>query len=361
MASTFSTSLNLELMSTGENSGTWGTKLNDNFDDLDDAIAARLSKSVAGSSDITLTTAESINIWHEYNGTLTGSINVKVITKEMCYWVFNNTGGAFTLTVKTSAGTGILVPQGQTMLLYCDGTNVVAGANFTGQSGAALTFDPGASQIVTNTSAALLKIENTNAITVPSGTAGIAAGLWVTVPNWTATGTITTSATVYIEGPATEGSTDYSLWVDDGPTQLDGTLDVGGTTTLAALTLSGAVTGADQTVSAIKLKDYGEVVKVHGNLNSATNANFEDGNVHSFTVTGSFTLTLTNPPASGTAGSITFEITNGGSSTLTWDPQIIWPGGNAPSLTASGPDTVTVYTTNAGTTIYGFAAGLDFS
>ena len=109
----------------------------------------------------------------------------------------------------------------------------------------------------------------------------------------------------------------------------------------------------------LDITNYSETVKAHGSLSSATNASLEDGNVHTFTVGGAFTLTLTNPPDSGKAGSITFIITNGGSSTLTWDTDIDWVDGTAPGLTASGVDVVTCITTDGGTTWYGFAAGLD--
>ncbi|MBL8186599.1 MAG: hypothetical protein JNK38_01255 [Acidobacteria bacterium] len=96
------------------------------FDNFDAAIAGRLSKSVAGSSDVTLTATEARNAIHEYTGTLTGNISVIVPAKNKVYLIYNNTSGAFTLTVKTASGTGIAVTQGQRVGLYCDATNVVA-------------------------------------------------------------------------------------------------------------------------------------------------------------------------------------------------------------------------------------------
>lgn len=125
MVSTFTTNLILEKQAAGENTDTWGSKINTVLDLLDDAIAGRLSKSVAGSSNVTLTAAEARNAWHEYNGTLTGNINVIVPTTEKLYYIFNNTAGAFTLTVKTSGGSGIVVAQGDKVILYADGTNVI--------------------------------------------------------------------------------------------------------------------------------------------------------------------------------------------------------------------------------------------
>ena len=82
MTSTYSNSLKLELMTTGANASTWGTNTNTNLQTVDAFGAGFLSKSVAGSSNITLTTgnsdptAESSNKVIELSGTLTGNITV---------------------------------------------------------------------------------------------------------------------------------------------------------------------------------------------------------------------------------------------------------------------------------------------
>lgn len=86
----------------------------------------RLSKSVAGSANVTLTTVENGNGIMEFTGVLTGSINVIVSTNTRPFLVYNATTGAYTLTVKTASGTGVVVPQGYRALLECDGTNVVS-------------------------------------------------------------------------------------------------------------------------------------------------------------------------------------------------------------------------------------------
>lgn len=127
MASTFTAALGLEKQATGEGSNTWGDTLNDDVIDLiDTAIAARLALSVAGSGDATLTAAQALHAYHEYTGTLTGNISVIVPTSDKIYFIFNNTSGAFTLTVKTATGTGITVTQGDVAILYCDGTDVIS-------------------------------------------------------------------------------------------------------------------------------------------------------------------------------------------------------------------------------------------
>ena len=124
-ADTFTANLSMRLQGTGNNENAWGTKNNtDVIAFLDLAVAGVLSKSVAGSSNVTLTSTEALSHGLIFTGTLTGNINVIVPTQKRFYFIYNNTSGSFTLTVKTSAGTGILVTQGEKDSLYCDGTNV---------------------------------------------------------------------------------------------------------------------------------------------------------------------------------------------------------------------------------------------
>jgi len=107
---------------------------------LDSAVAGVLSKSVAGSSNVTLTAAEALNAVLTLTGVLTGNINVIVPTANKVWTIFNNTTGAFTLTVKTAAGTGIAVTQATYAILYCNGTNVLqAVMAAAGGGGAALS------------------------------------------------------------------------------------------------------------------------------------------------------------------------------------------------------------------------------
>jgi hypothetical protein len=82
------------------------------------------------------------------------------------------------------------------------------------------------------------------------------------------------------------------------------------------------------------------------------------GNVQTYTLSGAQTLTFTNPPATGSAGSFTLIVTNGASATLTWPTSVDWAGGTAPTLTAAGVDILTFLTVDGGVIWYGFAAGL---
>lgn len=131
MASTYSSRLKLELQGTGENAGTWGDKTNNNLDVLDAFAAGYLSKSVAGSADVTLTTAnasatsEASNKVIELTGTLTGNITVFIPAKENNYIFFNNTAGSYSVTIAATGHTanGVAITQGGHAQVYCDGSS----------------------------------------------------------------------------------------------------------------------------------------------------------------------------------------------------------------------------------------------
>jgi hypothetical protein len=128
--------------------------------------------------------------------------------------------------------------------------------------------------------------------------------------------------------------------------------------TLGAVTLSGAVTGADQTITAVNLQDYGEVTNALGDLGGGTDAiDLTAGNSVSATVsTGTQTFTFTNPTASDEGCGFTLVLTNGGSQTVNWPSSVDWPAATAPTLTSSGVDILTFWTIDGGTIWHGMAA-----
>jgi hypothetical protein len=93
-----------------------------------------VSIDVSGTGNYTLSTFELNRISYNLTGTLTGNRSIIVPATVQQYWITNSTSGAFTLTVKTSAGTGIVVAAADALILYCNGTDVVRG-----QSGATIT------------------------------------------------------------------------------------------------------------------------------------------------------------------------------------------------------------------------------
>ena len=128
MASSYS-DLKIELIGTGEQSGSWGTTTNTNLGTaLEEAIAESVDVAFSsGTVTLTLTNSNASqsarHLRLNLTGTSGGAQNLVVPTIEKPYLV--NNGTADTITVKTSSGSGIGVPSGKTMWVYADGTNVV--------------------------------------------------------------------------------------------------------------------------------------------------------------------------------------------------------------------------------------------
>jgi hypothetical protein len=135
MASSTSSDLKLELITTGEKSGTWGTITNTNLQILEQAASGYLALAV-GSADVALSlanyaTSNGKNLYYKLTGTLTGN---RIVTMpdgaERVFIIEDATARSssnFTLTVKTASGTGVAVPIGAKMVLYSDGTNISSG------------------------------------------------------------------------------------------------------------------------------------------------------------------------------------------------------------------------------------------
>ena len=132
MASSTSSDLKLELITTGEKSGTWGTITNTNLQILEQAASGYLSLDV-GSADVALSlanhaTANGKNLYYKLTGTLTANRSVTMPdSAERVFIVEDATtrsASNYTLTVKTVSGTGLALPIGSTTVLYSDGTNI---------------------------------------------------------------------------------------------------------------------------------------------------------------------------------------------------------------------------------------------
>lgn len=132
--STYSTNLKIELIPLGEQSGTWGTTNNTNLGTtLEQAIVGYGNANFTTDANDTLTLTDSnasqvarcfaLNVTSSVVLTATRELVVPTIQKT--YLIYNNTSGSQSITVKTSAGTGVTVANGTYMLVYADGTNVV--------------------------------------------------------------------------------------------------------------------------------------------------------------------------------------------------------------------------------------------
>ena len=129
MASTYSTNLALELIGTGDLSGTWGVATNNNLGTLlEQAISGYATQAVATGTDTTITipdgtTGVARNMFIELTGTGGASTNLLVPAKKKLYLIYNNTAGQ--VTVKVSGQTGVSVPAAAKMFLVNNGTDIV--------------------------------------------------------------------------------------------------------------------------------------------------------------------------------------------------------------------------------------------
>jgi hypothetical protein len=133
MANSTSANLKLTVQATGENSGTWGQITNTNLLILEQAIGGYSSVALNATTGATLTYSNGAlsngkDAVIKLTGTITGNVDVIIPDSvEKTYIIENATSGSFTVTVKTSSGTGVTwsaTDKGKKMV-YSDGTNVV--------------------------------------------------------------------------------------------------------------------------------------------------------------------------------------------------------------------------------------------
>lgn len=181
MSSTYSPSLRVELIGSGDQAGTWGTTTDNNF-------AYIFDSAIAGYQAVTVTsTAQALTY---VNGpTSTANLNQSVYAMlkfnsasaataiyappvSKTYIIWNNSG--YTITVynstvignTTAAGTGIAIANGDKVMVWSDGTNFyeIKAAGLTGT----VTVPNGGTGATSFTSGALLKGAGTGAVTVAS-------------------------------------------------------------------------------------------------------------------------------------------------------------------------------------------------
>ena len=137
MASTY-TPLGVELMATGENAGTWGTKTNTNLQLFEQLTGGYSAKSIAGgvqNTDLTITDGNTTGTGQfrmiEFTGTITGKQNVRIpLDVETFYMLRNTTSGAHEVEFEYISGSGTSVTfsatdKGDKLVFACadDGVN----------------------------------------------------------------------------------------------------------------------------------------------------------------------------------------------------------------------------------------------
>jgi hypothetical protein len=151
MASTFSPSLRLELIGDGDQSGIWGQTTNNNLGTLiEQAVAGVITINIAD-ANYTLTNFNGVadearNAVIIITGTLSQQRNIIAPLAEKVFTFRNITTGGFPIQVIGSSGTGVIIPNGATTSIYCDGTNF-----FPLNTGAAGNFSVSGNLAVTGT------------------------------------------------------------------------------------------------------------------------------------------------------------------------------------------------------------------
>jgi len=130
MASTYSSTLNLELQASGENSGNWGNITNNNLQKVESAIKGYVSVAIASTSDSLTaedgtTSDEQSNAIIKLTGTLSGNTTMQCEAVENWYIIDNaTTMGNNTLKFKPAGGGTVDLVAGSKHILYTDGANM---------------------------------------------------------------------------------------------------------------------------------------------------------------------------------------------------------------------------------------------
>ena len=241
MASTY-TPLGIELMATGENAGTWGTKTNVNLNILEQITGGFSTLSIAGGVQTTNldvvdgnTTGTAQYRMIEFTGTITGNQTVTIpLDVETFYFLRNSTSGSFTVQFKYVTGSGTSstfasTDKGDKLLFAAadDGTNPnikeIALASPPGGSDTQIQFNDGGTAFG---GSANLVWDGTNFVIGAQGDLRLSDTTGGEYVGLQAPGTVSASYTLTL--PAATGTADQIL-VTDGSGNLSFTDNSGGT------------------------------------------------------------------------------------------------------------------------------------
>jgi len=300
MASTYTSNTGIEKPGTGEQSGTWGDTVNVNSDILDRALNGVLTLGLSGTSS-SLTTTDGTLSNGQYKLLLLGG----------------SPSGAHTITV---------IPNNAQKIYFVyntSGQDVI----FSQGSGANATIPNGDSNVLycDGGGAAAAVVDLSTKFDVTLSQLGVSA----------------TAAQVDYNVVATLGTSENSKTV---------TANADGDVTLSQELIA---------------KSYNETFATAASSSGVLTVDCETGNVFQSTLTENVTtLTLSNPPVSGTSYALTLKIIQDSTArTFAWPASVNWAGGTAPTLSAASGavDIYTLYTTDGGTNWYGFIGGQEFS
>ncbi len=332
MPSTYTTNGGIEKIASGEQSGTWGTTTNTNFDIIDRLTDGVGSISLSGTSSNLQTTDGTLSDGMYKVLVLSGSpsgthtITVLPNNAQKLYFVDNNSGQSCIFS--QGSGANVTVENGKTAILYCNGAG----------SGAAV------SQIIDTSSLIDFGITSTSAE--------------LNLLDSSAAGTIVNSKGV-IYGSSGEVNATTLQIAGASITSTAAELNYNDITTLGTSQASKVVTADANGVVTFDNSTITESTAITSSSNAAT-INLRDGDNFTHTLSENVTYTFSNPASSGKVSVFSLKVVQDSSArTITWPSSVDWASATAPTLTTTsgGVDIFVFATYDGGTTYYGFTVG----
>ena len=332
MPSTYTTNGGIEKIASGEQSGTWGTTTNTNFDIIDRLTSGvgTIDLSSSGAAHTLTTTDGTLSDGMYKVLILSGATQACTITvspnnAQKLYFVDNNSG--YDCTFSQGSGANVTISNGKTGIIFCNGAGASAAVSQIIDTSTLSDFG------VTSTAAELNLLDGSGA------------------------GTIVNSKGVIYGASGQVNAT---------------TLQIGGTSitaSAAALKYNNITTLGTSEASKVVTADANGVVTFdNGTITESTalgtganvTINLRDGDNFTHTLSEDVEYTFSNPAASGKVSIFSLKVTQDSTArSITWPTSVDWASATAPTLTTTsgGVDVFVFATYDGGTTYYGFTAG----
>jgi hypothetical protein len=386
MASTYS-QYKIQLMGTGDESGNWGNITNSNFGSDTPGTYQGFEQAIGGRADVTMSSTtitlsltdsnaaqDARALYLNLTGTPGGAADLVVPALQKSYLVKNGTTGGYAVTIKVTGQTGVSIPNGKTVWVYNNGTDVVTAVDHIPSLtlGAALPIASGGTGS-TSTTFVNLATNVTGTLPVANGGTGITSfGTGV----GTALGVNTGSAGAFVVNGGALGTPSsgtltnatglpISTGVSGLGTNVATFLGTPSSANLAAALTDETGTGLAVFGTTPTLTGLREAYSAVTSSSGTATLDFETATVFQLTLSEDVTtFTWNNAPTSGTAFGFTLKVIQDSTArTIAFPASVDWPGGAAPTLSSGSGDVdvFTFFTIDGGTTYYGFTAGQDLS
>jgi len=334
MPSTYTTNGGIEKIASGEQSGTWGTTTNTNFDIIDRLTSGvgTIDLSSSGAAHTLTTTDGALSDGMYKVLVLTGATQACTVTvspnnAQKLYLVDNNSGQSCIFS--QGSGSNVTVENGKTAVIYCDGAGSGAAVNQIIDTSSLADFG------VTSSSAELNLLDGSSAATIVNSK-GVIYG---------SSGEVN-AAILQIAGSSITSSA--------------AELNYNDITTLGTSQASKVVTADSNGVVTFDNGTIDEATTISSSSGTLT-LNLREGNFFEVDLSENVTtFTVSNPASSGRASSFALKVIQGASNyTIDFGASVKWASGTAPTLssTDNAVDVFVFFTIDGGTNIYGFTSG----